>query len=146
MPGARAGRIADVTAVYFDHNATTPLDPRVRAAMLPWLGERWGNPSSAHRAGQAALDAVETAREQVAALIDADPLEIVFTASGTEANNAVVMAALLVMLAVAVLWVLLRPLDGRGWATVWNASLVYGFATVSAALTFAVLYVVPRVG
>ena len=57
-----------------------------------------------------------------------------------------VAATLLVMLAVAVLWALLRPLDGRGWATVWNASAVYGFAAASAALTFAVLYVVPRVG
>lgn len=90
----RTDRIAAVEAIYFDHNATTPLEARVRDAMLPWLGERWGNPSSAHRAGQAALDAVETAREQVAALIDADPLEVVFTSSGTEANNAVVLAAL----------------------------------------------------
>jgi cysteine desulfurase len=76
--------------VYLDHNATSPVDPRVREAMLPWLDERWGNPSSAHRAGQAARAAVETAREQVAALLGARPLEVVFTASGTEANNAVV--------------------------------------------------------
>jgi cysteine desulfurase len=76
--------------VYFDHNATTPLDPRVREAMLPWLGERHGNPSSAHRFGQAAREAVEAAREGVAALLGADPLDVVLTASGTEANNAVV--------------------------------------------------------
>jgi cysteine desulfurase len=76
-------------SVYFDHNATTPLDPRVREAMLPWLGERWGNPSSAHRFGQAARNAVEEAREKVAALVGGRPQEIVFTASGTEANNAV---------------------------------------------------------
>jgi cysteine desulfurase len=76
--------------VYFDHNATTPLDPRVREAMLPWLGERHGNPSSAHRFGQAAREAVESAREGVAALLGADPLDVVVTASGTEANNAVV--------------------------------------------------------
>src|SRR5689334_8707696 len=75
--------------VYLDHNATTPLDPRVREAMLPWLGERWGNPSSAHGFGQAARNAVEEAREKVAALLGARPPEIVFTASGTEANNAV---------------------------------------------------------
>lgn len=75
--------------VYLDHNATTPLDPRVREAMLPWLGERWGNPSSLHRFGQAARNAVEEAREKVAALLGARPLEVVFTASGTEANNAV---------------------------------------------------------
>jgi cysteine desulfurase len=78
------------TFVYLDHNATTPLDPRVRQAMLPWLGERHGNPSSLHRFGQAARNAVEEAREQVAALIGGRPPEVVFTASGTEANNTVV--------------------------------------------------------
>jgi len=83
-----------VRAVYLDHNATTPLDPRVREAMLPWLGERWGNPASAHRAGQAAREAVEAARDQVARLLGADPAEMVFTASGTEANNSVLRAAL----------------------------------------------------
>jgi cysteine desulfurase len=78
-------------AVYLDHNATTPLDPRVRDAMLPWLGERHGNPSSVHAFGRAARDAVETARGQVAALLGGEPLEVVFTASGTEANNAVLL-------------------------------------------------------
>jgi cysteine desulfurase len=78
--------------VYLDHNATTPLDLRVREAMLPWLGESWGNPSSIHRRGQAARNAVEEARERVAALIGARPPEVVFTASGTEANNTVVAA------------------------------------------------------
>ncbi len=80
-------------ATYFDHNATTPVDPRVRAAMLPWLGERHGNPSSAHRFGQAAREAVEGARSRVASLIGASPPEVVFMASGTEANNAVVFSA-----------------------------------------------------
>lgn len=75
--------------VYLDHNATTPLHPKAREAMLPWLGERHGNPSSIHRFGQAARNAVEEAREKVAALIGARPPEIVFTASGTEGNNAV---------------------------------------------------------
>lgn len=75
---------------YLDHNATTPLDPRARAAMLPWLGETFGNPSSVHGYGQAAREAVEAARAQVAALLNARPAEIVFTASGTEANNAVI--------------------------------------------------------
>src|SRR6202166_614854 len=79
--------------VYLDHNATTPLDPRVREAMLPWLGERFGNPSSIHRIGQAARNAVEEAREHVAALIGARPPEVVFTASGTEANDTVVASA-----------------------------------------------------
>ncbi len=82
-------------AAYFDNNATTPLDPRVREAMLPWLGERFGNASSAHAVGQRAAAAVEGAREEVAHLLGAaTPLEVVFTASGTEANNAVVYAAL----------------------------------------------------
>jgi cysteine desulfurase len=76
--------------VYLDNNATTPLDPRVREAMLPWLGETHGNPSSLHRFGQAARNAVEEAREKVARLLGAHPLEIVFTASGTESNNAVI--------------------------------------------------------
>lgn len=75
--------------VYLDHNATTPLDPRVREAMLPWLDERFGNPSSLHRRGREARDAVEEARTRVADLLGARPGEIVFTASGTEANNTV---------------------------------------------------------
>jgi cysteine desulfurase len=76
--------------VYFDHNATTPLDPRVREAMLPWLGELHGNAASAHRAGQAAREAVEEARDAVAGLLGARADDVVFTASGSEANNAVV--------------------------------------------------------
>jgi cysteine desulfurase len=75
--------------VYLDNNATTPLHPRVREAMLPWIGERYGNPSSLHLFGQVARNAVEVAREKVAALLGVWPPEIVFTASGTEANNAV---------------------------------------------------------
>ena len=78
--------------VYLDHNATTPLDPRVAEAMRPWLGERWGNPSSIHSFGQAAREAVEGARAEVAELLAARPQEIVFTSSGTEANNAVLAA------------------------------------------------------
>lgn len=78
-----------MAAVYLDHNATTPLDPRVREAMLPWLTEHHGNPSSLHSFGQGARNAVEEAREKVAALLGARPAEIVFCASGTEANNAV---------------------------------------------------------
>jgi cysteine desulfurase len=80
--------------IYLDHNATTPLHPRAREAMLPWLGGgSHGNPSSVHRFGQAAREAVETAREAVAALIGGRPLEVVFTASGTEANNTVMFHA-----------------------------------------------------
>lgn len=74
--------------IYLDHQATTPVDARVLDAMLPWYRERVGNPHSAtHSAGQAAHDAVEAAREQVAALIGAEPDEIVFTSGATEATN-----------------------------------------------------------
>lgn len=79
--------------VYFDHNATSPLDPRVRDVMLPWLSDLHGNPSSIHRFGQAAREAVETGREQVAELLGVRAPEIVFASSGTEANNAVVFDA-----------------------------------------------------
>jgi len=82
-----------MASVYFDHNATTPLDPRVREAMAPWLGERFGNPSSAHRRGREARAAVEEARERVARLLGGRASEIVFTASGTEANGTVVRSA-----------------------------------------------------
>ncbi|HVS16766.1 MAG TPA: cysteine desulfurase family protein [Thermoanaerobaculia bacterium] len=75
--------------VYLDHNATTPLDPRVRAAMIGWLELGFGNPSSIHGFGQRARGVLEDARERVAALLGAAPVEVVFTASGTEANNAV---------------------------------------------------------
>ena len=80
--------------VYLDHNATTPLHPKAREAMLPWLGERHGNPSSLHRFGQEARNAVEEAREKVAALIGARPPEVVFTGSGTEGNNAVIFGSI----------------------------------------------------
>jgi cysteine desulfurase len=73
--------------VYLDHNATTPLDPRVFEAMVPVLRDGFGNPSSQHWFGQQARAALDEARGQVAALIGATPAEIVFTASGTEADN-----------------------------------------------------------
>jgi len=73
--------------IYLDHNATTPLDARVRDAMLPFLGGPYANASSQHRAGRAARDAIEAARAQVAALVEADPGEVIFTSGGTEANN-----------------------------------------------------------
>ncbi|MDP3856448.1 MAG: cysteine desulfurase family protein [Stagnimonas sp.] len=72
---------------YLDHNATTPVDPRVVEAMLPYLAGPYGNPSSLHRYGRLARDAVERARAQVAALIGAQPGEILWTSGGTEANN-----------------------------------------------------------
>jgi cysteine desulfurase len=73
--------------IYLDHNATTPVLPAVLDAMLPWLREQHGNPSSAHALGARAKRAVAEARAQVAALIGADADEIVFTSSGTEASN-----------------------------------------------------------
>ncbi len=80
-------------AIYLDNSATTPVDPRVVAAMAPWHAKAFGNPSSLHALGRQARDAVETARAQVAALIGARPREIVFTASGTEADNLALAAA-----------------------------------------------------
>jgi cysteine desulfurase len=74
-------------AIYLDHNATTPIAPEVREAMWPYLQERFGNPSSAHEGGRLAREAVERARAQVAALLGCDPDSIVFTASGSEADN-----------------------------------------------------------
>ena len=73
--------------VYLDNAATTPLIPEVREAMMPFLGEAFGNPSSLHDWGDVAREAVEAAREQVAQLIGASAEEIIFTGSGTESNN-----------------------------------------------------------
>src|SRR5215469_16408786 len=73
--------------VYFDHNATTPVEPEVLEVMLPFLSGEYGNAASIHTFGQKARAAVETARERVAALIGARPQEIVFTSGGTEADN-----------------------------------------------------------
>lgn len=73
--------------VYLDYNATTPVAPEVVAAMLPYLVEHFGNPSSSHVYGQRAAQAVREARESVARLIGANPEEIVFTGCATEANN-----------------------------------------------------------
>ncbi|MEO7557820.1 MAG: cysteine desulfurase family protein [Gammaproteobacteria bacterium] len=74
-------------SIYLDHNATTPLDGRVLESMLPFLRGEHGNPSSPHRLGRTARAALDTAREQLAALINAAPAQIVFTSGGTEANN-----------------------------------------------------------
>jgi cysteine desulfurase len=83
-----------MTGIYLDHHSTTPLDPRVRDAMEPWLTERFGNPhSESHMLGRAAAAAVEEARAKVAALIGADAREIVFTSGATEANNLAILGA-----------------------------------------------------
>lgn len=73
--------------IYLDYNASTPVDPRVRQAMLPYLGEWFGNPSAPHAMGRAARSAVDAARAQVASLLGASPEEVIFTSGGTEANN-----------------------------------------------------------
>ena len=80
--------------IYLDNSATTPVDPRVVEKMLPWLTNQFGNPaSSSHAFGQAARTAVEEARDQVAALINADPREIVWTSGATESNNLAIKGA-----------------------------------------------------
>lgn len=79
-------------SVYLDYSATTPLDPEVLEAMLPWLREHFGNASSLHAWGRRARVAVEEAREELAALLGAHPSEIIFTSGGTEANNTVLQS------------------------------------------------------
>ena len=74
--------------IYLDHNATTPVHPEVLEAMLPFMVNQFGNGSSIHTYGREARNAIDDAREQVAALINAkSPSEIVFTSTGTEADN-----------------------------------------------------------
>lgn len=73
--------------IYLDYNATTPIDPEVAAAMQPYLVEHFGNPSSSHWYGQQTKKAVETARQQVAELLQCHPHEVIFTSGGSEANN-----------------------------------------------------------
>jgi cysteine desulfurase len=72
--------------IYFDYNATTPLDPAVRDAMLPYLGEVWGNPSSVHHVGQRARAALDDARDRTSKALGTKPSEIIFTSGGTESN------------------------------------------------------------
>ncbi|MCB9940006.1 MAG: cysteine desulfurase [Planctomycetaceae bacterium] len=73
--------------IYLDYNATTPIAPSVQEAMLPFLTEHYGNPSSSHSLGRACHEAIEDSRDRVAALLGADRDEIVFTGGGTESNN-----------------------------------------------------------
>ena len=74
-------------SIYFDYNATTPLDPAVRSAMLPFLDAVWGNPSSVHHIGRKARAALDESRDRAATFLGAKPSEIIFTGGGTEANN-----------------------------------------------------------
>jgi cysteine desulfurase len=87
-----------MTPIYLDYNATTPLDPAVVEAMLPYLRTHFGNPSSTHAFGKTAHDAVEQARAEVATLLGAHPDEIIFTGGGTEASNHAIKGAVLAKL------------------------------------------------
>ena len=85
--------LMDERQVYLDHASTTPIDPAVREAMLPFLSEAYGNPSSFHSPGKRVKDAIENARETVATVIHARPDEILFTSGGTESDNLAVLGA-----------------------------------------------------
>ncbi|MCI0453635.1 MAG: aminotransferase class V-fold PLP-dependent enzyme, partial [Candidatus Dadabacteria bacterium] len=73
--------------VYLDYNATTPVDPRVLEAMIPYMREGFGNPSSIHSYGRAGKAALDNSREEIAELLGARPKEVVFTSCGSESNN-----------------------------------------------------------
>ena len=79
-----------MNSVYFDHAATTPVDPRVMETMLPYFTDHFGNASSAHQFGRDSKVAIEDARELIAKLIGAEPSEIIFTSGGTESDNAII--------------------------------------------------------
>jgi cysteine desulfurase len=81
--------------IYLDYNATTPVAPSAIEAMLPFLSEHYGNPSSSHALGRACQEAIEDARGKVAALIGADPDEVFFTSGGTESNNLAIQGVMM---------------------------------------------------
>jgi cysteine desulfurase len=83
-----------IAVIYLDHNATTPVLPEVLEAMMPYLTAEWGNPSSAYKFGAKLKSVIATAREQVAELIGAHPMDVIFTSCATESNNAAIAAAL----------------------------------------------------
>jgi cysteine desulfurase len=82
-----------VRSIYFDYNATTPLDPRVREAMLPFLDEVWGNPSSIHHVGRKARALLDDARDRAANVLGCKPGEVIFTSGGTESVNLALFGA-----------------------------------------------------
>src|SRR6478672_7206484 len=86
--------ISDGELIYLDNNATTQIDPVVLDEMLPFLQKFYGNPSSGYRFSVQVRQAIDKARERIAALLGCEPNEIVFTSSGTEANNAAINSAL----------------------------------------------------
>ena len=79
--------------IYLDNNATTQVDPAVFEAMMPWLREDYGNPSSVYSLGKRAAAAIDTAREQLASLIQCAPDELVFTSCGSESINSAILSA-----------------------------------------------------
>src|SRR5690606_4271997 len=81
--------------IYFDNAATTPLDERVLEAMLPYMKNQFGNPSSVHAKGREVRNGLEKARKKVAELLNASPSEIFFTSGGTEADNTALYGAIL---------------------------------------------------
>ncbi|MGH8528991.1 MAG: cysteine desulfurase family protein [Nevskiales bacterium] len=114
--------------IYLDNNATTFLDPRVLEAMRPYLAGAYGNPSSVHRYGRAARDAIEAARAQIGALVNAKPVQVVFTSCATESNNLAVRGVLAKSKPGRVLisavehpsvWELFEPLKKEGWRCEW---------------------------
>src|SRR5712671_4449076 len=82
-----------MSTVYLDHNATTAVDERVLEVMLPYMRGQYGNASSRHELGTQARKAVNAAREQVAALVNVQPVQVVFVSGGTEANNLFIKGA-----------------------------------------------------
>ena len=87
--------LANPMLIYLDHNATTPVDPGVRDAMIPFLTERYGNPSSHHALGREAAEAVTLARRQLSQLLDCTSNELIFTSGGTESSNLAIGGAIL---------------------------------------------------
>ncbi len=83
-----------MTKIYFDNNATTPIDPAVKGAMLPYLSNLFGNPSSGHNFGESAKFALNQSREQIGAFINGSPSRLIFTGGGTEANNTAIWSAI----------------------------------------------------
>jgi cysteine desulfurase len=87
----RPGAQAKPRTIYFDYNATTPLDPAVREAMLPFLGEVWGNPSSIHHVGRQARAILDDARDRSAKVLGCKPSEVIFTSGATESCNLAIL-------------------------------------------------------
>src|SRR5207253_1481212 len=84
---------AVMRTIYFDYNATTPLDPGVKEAMLPYLGEVFGNPSSVHHVGRQARALLDDARDRAAGVLKSKPSEVIFTSGGTESVNLAIFGA-----------------------------------------------------